>query len=355
MYCGCGITGTVGFEMGYSSTQPKVQSTRRIALHLLDYLIVLRPTLLFPVWTLVLLGHHRALSQSSSHVDLGTFQLSFLPELPILLRPNFELLGTLCFYSMLMGAVYIINQICDKETDAANNKLHLVAQGFVKMPLLLLEVASLLVTAVVWACLWFGNNLNYLILILLSILLGVIYSVRPFRLKGKPFLDLLANALGYGGIAFLVGWGIVAPINTDALWRIIPYVLCVGAAFVNTTLPDMKGDQAHGDRTTGVTLGTKLSCRLSLLLLAGAILSAWWLRDMIPLSTAVLCLPLFIYMNFRRERGAIILATRVGILILSLIACVLVPWYLIPFAGSLFFVRWYYSARFGIKYPGREG
>ena len=340
--------------MGNSPTQPKLQSTKHIAFHLLDYLVVLRPTLLLPVWTLVLLGHYRALSESSSHVELSTVQLSFLPELPILLRPNLELLGTLCLYSMLMGAIYIINQICDKETDVANNKLYLVAQGYVKLRLLVLEVAFLLVSAVVWAILWYGNNLSYLILIVLSICLGVIYSVRPVRLKGRPFLDLLANAAGYGGIAFLIGWGIVAPINTDTLWRIIPYALCVGAAFVNTTLPDLKGDRAHGDRTTGVTLGIKLSCRLSLLLLAGAILSAWWLRDMILLSTALLCLPLFIYMNFRRERGIIILATRVGILILSLIACVLVPLYLILFAGSLFFVRWYYSARFGITYPGSE-
>ena len=354
MYCGCGIPGTVGFEMGNSLAQPKLQTAKRNAFHLLDYLIVLRPTLLLPVWTLVLIGHYRALSESSSHEGLGTVQVSFLPKITLLICPSFELLGTLCLYSMLMGAIYIINQICDKETDAANNKLFLVAQGYVKLRLLVFEVAFLLIAAVVWAGLWFRNNLSYLILIALSIFLGVIYSVRPIRLKGRPFLDLLANAVGYGGIAFLIGWGIVAPINSDALRRIIPYVLCVGAAFVNTTLPDVNGDQAYGDRTTGVTLGAKLSCLLSLLLLVGAILSAWWIRDMIPFSTALLCLPIFIYMNFKREIEVIILATRVGILILSLIACVLVPMYLIILAGSLIFVRWYYSARFGITYPGRE-
>ena len=340
--------------MGNSLTQPKLQSTKRLTFHLLDYLIVLRPTLLLPVWTLLLLGHYRALSESSPHVGLGTVQLPFLPKLTLLLRPNIELLGTLCLYSMLMGAIYIINQICDKESDTANKKLFLVAQGYVKMRLLVFEIAFLLVSAVVWAGLWFGNNLSYLALILLSILLGVVYSVPPVRLKARPFLDLLANAAGYGGIAFLIGWGIAAPINVDALRQIIPYVLCVGAAFVNTTLPDLNGDRAYGDRTTGVILGAKLSCLLSLILLAGAILSAWWIRDIILLSTALLCLPLFIYMNFRREQGVIILATRVGILVLSLIACVLVPLYLVLLVGSLIFVRWYYSARFGIKYPGRE-
>jgi 1,4-dihydroxy-2-naphthoate octaprenyltransferase len=86
---------------------------------------------------------------------------------------------------------------------------------------------------VVWAIGWFGDNLSYLILIALSVVLGATYSVRPFRLKGKPFLDLFANAIGYGGIAFLIGWRTVAPLDTYALLRTIPYILCVGAAFVN--------------------------------------------------------------------------------------------------------------------------
>ena len=340
--------------MGNSLNQPKLQTPKRVTFHHLDYLIVLRPTLLLPVWTLVLIGHYRALSESSSPVESGTVQFPLLPKLTILIHPNIELLGILCLYSMVMGAIYIINQICDKESDTANNKLFLVAQGLVKVRVLVLEVAILLISAVVWAGLWFGNNLGYLTLIVISIFLGVIYSVPPIRLKARPFLDLLANAAGYGGIAFLIGWGIAAPINADAVWNIIPYVLCVGAAFVNTTLPDLNGDRAHGDRTTGVILGDKLSCLFSLMLLVGAILAAWWIGDMILLSTALLCLPLFIYMNFRREQGIIILATRVGILILSLIACVLVPLYLVLLVGSLIFVRWYYSARFGIKYPGRE-
>ena len=340
--------------MGNSLNQPKLQTPKSVTFRHLDYLIVLRPTLLLPVWTLVLIGHYRALSESSSPVEWGTVQFPLLPKLTILIRPNIELLGILCLYSMLMGAIYIINQICDKESDTANNKLFLVAQGLVKVRVLVLEVAILLISAVVWAALWFGNNLGYLALIVISIFLGVIYSVPPIRLKARPFLDLLANAAGYGGIAFLIGWGIAAPINADAVWNIIPYVLCVGAAFVNTTLPDLNGDRAHGDRTTGVILGDKLSCLFSLMLLVGAILAAWWIGDMILLSTALLCLPLFIYMNFRREQGIIILATRVGILILSLIACILVPLYLVLLAGSLIFVRWYYSARFGIKYPGRE-
>ena len=319
----------------------------RFALHALDYIIVLRPTLLFPVWTLVLLGYYHGSSHTSFRVKIG-----LVPEaIPIHLQLNTRILGTICLYSMLMGATYIINQIADRETDEANNKLYLVARGDVKLPILKLEVGLLFAASIAWAIAWFHDNRGYLILIAVSIILGLIYSVRPLRLKGKPILDLLANALGYGSIAFLVGWGTTAQIGIDALSRTLPYVLCVGAAFINTTLPDLKGDSAYGDCTTGVLLGVRRSCQLSLILIVAATLSAWWVRDAIALITGILCLPFFVYMNFMPKRPVIILTTRIGILILSLITCIVVPPYLILFVCTLLLVRWYYAARFGIKYP----
>ncbi|MCZ6677275.1 MAG: UbiA family prenyltransferase [Candidatus Poribacteria bacterium] len=331
----------------------KINRISRAAFHVLDYLIVLRPTLLFPVWTLVLLGHYHGALQSPSRTDTTLSRLTISSEstIGILLHLNPRLWGTICLYSMLAGAAYIINQIVDRETDEANNKLYLVAQGHVKLAILKFEAAFLLVAATVWAIVWFHDNVPYLMLIALSILLGVVYSVRPFRLKGKPLLDLLANAIGYGAIAFLIGWATASPINANAIWRTLPYTLCVGAAFVNTTLPDLKGDRAYGDRTIGVLLGVQRSCQLSLILLAGAILSAWLFKDSIALITGLFCLPFFVYINFNRRKSAIILATRIGILTLSLLACIVIPYYFILFIGTLLFVRWYYAVRFGMRYP----
>ena len=56
-------------------------------------------------------------------------------------------------------------------------------------------------------------------------------------------------------------------------------------------------------------------------------------------------------MNFKKEIKTIILSTRIGILVLSLIVCILIPMYAILFASTIFLVRWYYAVRLGIKYP----
>ena len=308
--------------------QPKVY-------HILDYVAVLRPTLLFPVWTLLLLGyHHGRIAQAT-------------PET----HHPLHLWVTLCLYSLLMGAVYIVNQIADRETDAHNDKLYLVAQGYVKLQILKWQVGLLVTLSILLSLFVFPENPAYLILILLSIGLGFAYSVRPVRLKGIPIADLCANAIGYGSIAFLVGWTTITPISVEAVCHSLPYLFSVAAAFVNTTLPDVKGDRIAGDNTTGVWLGKKQACLLSLVLLIAAIVSAALFRDWIAGATSVVCLPVFIYMNFYPKQNVIIWATRIGILMLSLCASILFPFYLLWFGIVILGTRWYYSFRFGIRYP----
>ena len=298
----------------------------------------------------MLLGHYHGTGLSSH-----SLKFTFLAvEIPVHLNLDARVWIALCLYSMLAGAGYIINQIADVETDRANNKLFLVAQGYVKLPLLKLEAVVLFLAAIGGAVALFRQSWIYLGLFAISSVLSVIYSVRPFRLKGKPILDLLANAIGYGGIAFLVGWGATATLNTEALRQAVPYVFCVGAAFVNTTLPDLKGDTAYGDRTTGVLLGVRRACLLSLFLLVMAILSAWIVRDAVALIAGLVSVPFFIHINIAPKRSAIILATRIGILALTLMTCFLIPPYFILFGAVLLFVRWYYGARFGIVYPGSQ-
>ena len=75
------------------------------------------------------------------------------------------------------------------------------------------------------------------------------------------------------------------------------------------------------------------------------------MHDRIALVTTMVCFPFFVYMNFKKEIKTIILSTRIGILVLSLIVCILIPMYAILFASTIFLVRWNYAVRLGIKYP----
>jgi hypothetical protein len=79
----------------------------RSILPFLDYLIVLRPTLLFPVWTLVLLGHYHGTAHTSHPLKFEFLAV----DIPVHLNLDTRVWVTLCLYSMLASAGYIINQI----------------------------------------------------------------------------------------------------------------------------------------------------------------------------------------------------------------------------------------------------
>jgi 4-hydroxybenzoate polyprenyltransferase len=315
-----------------------------------DYVAILRPLLLIPVWTMVLLGYYRAIKS-----DLTTqIQLPFFDNIGFIFRPHQEILITLLLYSLLMGAIYILNQLTDSKTDSINGKLYLIHDGHLKKNRMKVQIAILLIFSIVLSFLKFP--IVYSLLILLSMIMGIAYSVPPIRLKGRPILDLLANASGFGIIAFSVGWMSKASFSSDLILDSIPYFLCISSGFINTTIPDMEGDVRNGDRTTGVFLGIQKSCLVSTLILILAIIAGIYRRDLVPLVASAISLPFFIYMTVsnwgnKTNIKAISLATKISVLTLSLLVSFLIPLYLVMLVLTILLVRLYYQVRFGINYP----
>lgn len=338
-------------EQGRTEVLSFFSSLPKRLLPSLDYIAILRPLLLMPVWTMLLLGYYKGLSgRISDHLSLP-----LIGKIPIILRPDNEILVTAFLYSLLMGAVYILNQMSDSHTDKINGKLYLVSQGHIKPSNLKIQIGVLFSIAIIIAFFQFPNA--YLYLILLSIILGLLYSVPPVRLKGRPVLDLFANASGFGIVAFAVGWASKSALSMDLILDCLPYVICIAAAFINTTIPDIKGDVQNDDITIGAFLGIRKSCIVSTFLVGMALLISLILRDYICLIASLFSLPFFIYMTILNwdERSpkipAITLATKVSLLLLSFLTAVLIPFYFALLVLTILLVKAYYQMRFGISYP----
>lgn len=323
-------------------------------LHFLDYIIILRPLLLIPGWTMLLLGYYKGFNGENIS-QMHQINLPFIGNMPVLLHPGSEILITLFLYSLPMGAIYILNQLIDSHTDEVNGKLYLVAQEYVRKSVLIVQIGVLLSTSVIISLLKFSKTYTYLVI--LSIILGVLYSVPPVKLKGRPILDLLANASGFGVLAFAVGWVSRSSLSMDLILKCIPYVICVSAAYINTTIPDIEGDVKSGDITTGIFLGIRNSCIISTLLVCIVPMLSWFLRDPISLVSSLFSLPFFVYMtvsNWNEQSpkiSAITLATKVSLLALSLLIAVFIPFYFILLILTILLVKIYYQLRFGINYP----
>lgn len=253
-----------------------------------------------------------------------------------------------------MGGVYILNQLTDIETDRLNKKLFLIAGGLVSVRAAYTEMVILWVAAILLS-LRFGWL--FLLFIVVSIALGIMYSLPPVKLKGKPVLDTLANGIGYGMINFAVGWLLVSSFDPSMFIRFVPYFLSISAVFINTTIVDIEGDRQAGENTTGVFLGPRLSGAVSTLIMAAAIVFAYLQRDYICLIPAALSWPLFIYSaGYSLVRGSVsrraaIASFRLPGLVFTVITAVLYPIYFVVLVILLLSMRLYYRKRFGMTYP----
>ncbi len=298
----------------------------------LDYLFVLRPILMAPVWTMLLAGQYRA-----SGTPLLTWRLP--PELWLMIA----------LYSGLMGAAYIVNQIFDVETDRLNKKLFLVAEGHVSKPAIIAEAALLSAAAVLLGFLKFPPPVGWLVLA--SGALGLLYSVPPFKFKAKPFLDMLANGAGYGGLAFATGWTATgAP--AGAVWvAALPYVLSVSAVYLNTTLPDYRSDKATGNVTTGVLLGVRATTWLALALMAASAALAWRLGDNLCLVAAACSLPLFLLAVITQKMRWVMLSYQGGSLLFAFLVGLAYPSLFVLLAATYAALKYYHKWRFSMDYP----
>ena len=299
-----------------------------------DFIFLLRPMILIPVWTFFLLGAHhgaKAGALAINAVRLGMGLLSF---------------------TALLGAIYVMNQIADRAADLAGNKCFLVSRGII--PVRAAWIEALVLVIVSFAAALAFLPLLFSAVLAASLVLGAAYSLEPLRLKRRAVLDVLANAAGNGVLNTLAGWiAIGAPL---AGWRtLIPYPFAVASVHLATTLADIEADSRMGFRTSGAAFGISRGLFCSTALMGGAVVAAYCTANRDALAASLLSLPFFLIpvrsiTGPRRSSDALI-PVKTATLIFSVVAGFLFPPYIPFLAAVILLTRLYYKRRFGIAYP----
>ncbi|MBI9045665.1 MAG: UbiA prenyltransferase family protein [Anaerolineaceae bacterium] len=103
--------------------------------------------------------------------------------------------------------------------------------------------------------------LAYLALVIMSIL----YSVPPIRLKARAGWDVLINSVGYGSLTIFAGWSAAnAGFKPPILIVLICFFILFTGAYPLTQIYQIKEDKARGDNTFAVALGKRRALLLSI-------------------------------------------------------------------------------------------
>jgi 4-hydroxybenzoate polyprenyltransferase len=294
---------------------------------ILDHIFVLRLMLIIPVWTVLLLGFY--------HSGNG---------LPF----SGKMLWIALAATGLSGAVFILNQIFDIESDRINDKVYFLPKGYVKI-----GTAWVMFTAL--------NILSILVSFLISptvgliglsiLILGVAYSMPPFVIKDRPWPGFLANAFGHGTLVFLLGYCALGGKLLPGLIKSLPYFLSVSAVYIGTTLADIEGDKRTGKKTLAVIWGMNRSVYFLVGCYFVSLLAAFYVMDKPFLWAALAVAPFYIWTAIAKHIRSALMALKISIVTLSLASAYYYPVYLIFLLALILFTRIYYDKRFGIKYP----
>lgn len=302
---------------------------RNAKIKILDYWFLMRPTLFFPLWTFFLAGAY------------GAGKLGYSGNLQRTIIGMFLL-------TMLMGAVYIINQIVDEKTDAKNDKLFFIPRGIIKKREARIESGVLFITSILGA---FIIDLKLgLLFVIVSIFTGLLYSVKPFSWKDRPLLGVLTN-FGGGWSIVACGWASAGYWGREILTRPLPYAIAIIAVFLLTTIPDMKGDAEVEKMTFAVKFGIRKTTFWALVTEISCAIISFLFEEWILFYPAILALPLFFMAAYRNHEKWINWAIKITVLMASLAICVVYPAYLLLLFGNYFFSKWYYRKRFNLEYP----
>ena len=307
----------------------------------IDFVFLTRPTLILPGWGFFVLGYLHARGH------MGDLR----PVLEVPPWPTFwyGFLAT----TFISAYIYVLNQIYDRESDRLNRKLFLIADGHISVGeaytfSLLLLLLSFLFGALV--------GRDFLLLLVLGTVVGTLYSLPPFRFKGRPFLDMLSNAVGYAVLNVAAGYVSGGGGIYEGIRATLPYFFAVSALYLNTTVPDIPGDRRAGLITTGVLLGERPTAVLGALFVLLTVLFSLWPRyNPFMLVVGAISLPFYSYGAVRGDEFSIKLAYRVSGVAFVLALIVKYPPFLIPAVIVLIALKVYYRLRFNLDYPSLTG
>ncbi len=116
-----------------------------------------------------------------------------------------------------------------------------------------------------------------------AVILSLLYSLPPVRLKARAGWDLAVNCAGYGALTFLAGWAAMAvPLAPATAWAAAAFAALIAALYPLTQIYQMEEDSRQGVRTLAVRLGRRRVLHLAAgaaLLAFACLASAAWLRS----------------------------------------------------------------------------
>ncbi|MBO3758108.1 MAG: UbiA family prenyltransferase [Thermoproteota archaeon] len=241
--------------------------------------------------------------------SLATFELSKFDPFKYIL-----FIALICSY---LAFSFSINNIFDKHVDSldkvALSKNPVAGGKITEIEALtlsfLMPMVSLPASIIVF-------GIKYFLVYTFAYALSTMYSAPPFRLKGKPIIDLVVHGIFFGVLPFLLGALIIGSLNALSLSLGLSFFLYSIFLELRNHIEDYDFDSLANIKTTAVVIGKEKSEKIKevvatavmiWLVLSAVALKLYWSLAVVTL--ALLCCDLLGLNKDRKIDITFVLAT----------------------------------------------
>ena len=307
-----------------------------------DIIFIIRPTLFFAVWVMVISGMISAeVRINPSSIWITNFSL--------------EIFSIFIGLTFLLSSAFILNHLSDHSSYPINQKI--IIDKYVSIDKRKVFSRSLLIMG---GGILIINNWQIAILSLCChFLWGMGYNRLLIRWEQAPIVEWILNSF-VGMLLFIIGWMMVMQnyssenfmmFNIDIFFSMCPYILSFSAISLMIILFKIQVDAHSKSYSTFSLCNTTILIWISLFMISLAFFYSFIYNDPLAATATLVSLPFFIFAILRRLNKDVIRAIRYPIFIYNFFVLSYYPLLGIPLIIIYYFSKYYYWHRFDLHYP----
>ena len=303
---------------------------------LFDVIFLLRPTIFFAVWIMVVVGIISA-EQSKHIASLWHTDISW--------KIFFVFLGL----TSVISSIFITKQIHDAKNANDIQELSLVGK----------HISSVQAESIARILLISGSFISIISSWITAIPVLCIYLICRSQYNQVSILSWLLNTC-VGMLLFIVGWMLgmensqnneIIPLSFNTFSHMLPYVLSFSAISLMTILYSLQSNVGSDTQTIPFGIGFSTSLIIAVFMVSIAFFISIRLIDPLASTATLVSLPFFLFSAFRRLNKDMLRAIRYPIFIINFFALSYYPWLVVPLLFTYYLSKYYYWHRFDLHYP----
>ena len=307
---------------------------------LLDVIMIARLSYFFGVWAMVCVGMYIG-DLINNSVDINSTTLS-IPTSILFLGISF-----------VCASIFIANQIYDLEVDEINNKAKII-DNFItidfskKVLLFLLPIGFLLII--------FVDLLVVLPMVLLYLICGMLFTNQNLNFKQNMFMNflfyiILALLLILSGLIYSRNDMTIISLFSLSLKFIFLFLLIYGAVVLAINILDQEGDRQRDRITIPQNIGIRFTSIIAFLMCLFSFFIGLYLKEPLSVVCSISSIPFFLYLIFRGKEKDVIRSIRYPILLINFYLFMIFPLLFYPIVITYYISKYYYWHRFSLHYP----